>query len=163
MSHIKYHGVLWWNDAAGDWLSVCMWFGTCCAPKPRGLVCLLIVVRKESGWNMVLNAMKHVTTLTYRWALRLHQKEARWWNVRWTELELGWVVCGEWTGQSWDLRQVFQLEWVIVGGMRDTFIIKARLFVVLGGSNHWHFSSFYGVCFQEWFPDWGFEVWLLES
>ena len=41
------------------------------------------------------------------------------------------MVYGEWTGQSYDLRQVLQLEWVIVGGMRDTFIIEACLFVVL--------------------------------
>ena len=37
----------------------------------------------------------------------------------WNELGLGWVVCGEQTGQSGDLRQLLQLEWVIVGGMRD--------------------------------------------
>ena len=51
--------------------------------------------------------------------------------MRWTELGLGWVVCGEWTGQSSGLRQVLQLEWVIVGGMRDVFIIEDRLFIVL--------------------------------
>ena len=27
----------------------------------------MFVVRKESGWNMVSNAMKYVTALTYRW------------------------------------------------------------------------------------------------
>ena len=41
------------------------------------------------------------------------------------------MVYGEWTGQSYDLRQVLQLERVIVGAMRDIFIIEARLFVVL--------------------------------
>ena len=45
------------------------------------------------------------------------------------------VVCGEWTGQSWDLRQVLQLELVIVGGMRLDEFIEAGLFVVLWGSN----------------------------
>ena len=73
--------------------------------------------------------------------------------MRWTELGLGWVVCGEWTDQSLDLRQVLQLEWVIVGGMRDVFIIEARFFVVIRGSNFWHFLSFCGACFQEGFPD----------
>ena len=73
--------------------------------------------------------------------------------MRWTELGLGWVVCGEWTGQSSGLRQVLQLEWVIVGGMRDVFIIEDRLFIVLWGSNASHFSSFCGACFQEGFPD----------
>ena len=36
------------------------------------------------------------------------------------------------------LRQVLQLEWVIIGGIRDLFIIEACLFVVLWGSNPWH-------------------------
>ena len=49
--------------------------------------------------------------------------------------------------QSSDLRQVLQLEWVIVGGMRDVFVTEARLFVVLVGSNAWPFSSFCGACF----------------
>ena len=37
--------------------------------------------------------------------------------------------------------------------MRDVFIIEAGLFVVLGGSNVWHFLSFCGACFQEGLPD----------
>ena len=49
--------------------------------------------------------------------------------------------------------QVLQLKWVIVVGIRDIFIIEARLFVVLRGSNGWHFSNFCGACFQEGFPD----------
>ena len=32
------------------------------------------------------------------------------------------------------MRQVLQLEWVIVGGMRDVFLIGAGSFVVLGGN-----------------------------
>ena len=47
--------------------------------------------------------------------------------------------------------------------MRDVFILEARLFVVLGESNAWHFSSFCDASFQEGFPDQGFEMWLLES
>ena len=39
-----------------------------------------------------------------------------------------------------------------MGGMRDVVIIEACLFVVFGGSNAWHFSSFCGACFQEEFP-----------
>ena len=66
-------------------------------------------------------------------------------------------------GQSGDLRQVLQLEWIIVSGMRDVFIIEACLFIVLGGSNAWHLSSFCGVCFQEGFPDREFRMWLLMS
>ena len=38
-----------------------------------------------------------------------------------------------------------------MSGMRDVFIIEACLFIVLGGSNAWHLSSFCGVCFQEGF------------
>ena len=41
-------------------------------------------------------------------------------------------MCGEWAGQSCDLRQVLQLKWVIVSGMRDVIITEACLFVVLG-------------------------------
>ena len=27
LSHIRYHGVLLWNEIAVDWLSMAMWFG----------------------------------------------------------------------------------------------------------------------------------------
>ena len=27
LSHIRYHGVLLWNEIAVDWLNVAMWFG----------------------------------------------------------------------------------------------------------------------------------------
>ena len=47
--------------------------------------------------------------------------------MRWAELGLGWVVCGEWMVQSRDLGQVLQLEWVIVGGIKDVVIIEACL------------------------------------
>ena len=47
--------------------------------------------------------------------------------MRWTELGLGWVVCGESMVQSRDLGQVLQLEWVIVGGIKDVVIIEACL------------------------------------
>ena len=36
-----------------------------------------------------------------------------------------------------------------MSGMRDVIIIEAHLFVVLGGSNTLHFSSFCGACFKE--------------
>ena len=83
MSHITYHVVLLWNCAVGDWLSVDTWLGTCCAPGARmrahGLVYPLFVAettwfglpdvaRKESGQDMVLNAIKYVMALMYRWA-----------------------------------------------------------------------------------------------
>ena len=47
--------------------------------------------------------------------------------------EVDWVgagLGGVWRMdvQSWDLRQLLQLEWVIVGGMRDVFITEARFF-----------------------------------
>ena len=29
LGHIRYHGVLLWNEIAVDWLSVAMWFGAC--------------------------------------------------------------------------------------------------------------------------------------
>ena len=48
---IKYHCVLLWNGVAGDWLSVGMWFGTCCAPGARmrahGLVHPLFVAQTK--------------------------------------------------------------------------------------------------------------------
>ena len=70
---------------------------------------------------------------------------------------LGWVVCGEWMGQSWDLRQVLQLKWVIVSGVSDASIIEPCLFVVLEQSNAWHFLSFCDPCFQEGFRNEGSE------
>ena len=49
MSHIRHHGVLLWNGVAGDWLSMDMWLGTCCAPgermRARGLLYPLLVAR----------------------------------------------------------------------------------------------------------------------
>ena len=75
----------------------------------------------------------------------------------WSKLVLGWVVCGEWMGQSWDLRQVLQLKWVIVGGVRDASIIEPCLFVVLEQSNAWHFLRFCDPCFQEGFRNEGSE------
>ena len=49
MSHITYHVVLLCNGAVGDWLSVDMWLGTCCAPGARmrahGLAYPLFVAR----------------------------------------------------------------------------------------------------------------------
>ena len=42
LGHIKYRGVLFWNEIAVDWLSVAMWFGTysCLGARmrTRGLV-----------------------------------------------------------------------------------------------------------------------------
>ena len=49
MSHIRYHGVLLWNEIAVDWLSVAMWFGTCscfgAGMQTRGLVRPLFVAK----------------------------------------------------------------------------------------------------------------------
>ena len=49
MSHIRYHGVLLWNDVTIDWLSVGTWFDTFSAPDVRmwrrGLVYLLFVAQ----------------------------------------------------------------------------------------------------------------------
>ena len=49
LGHIKYRGVLFWNDIAVDWLSVAMWFGTysCFGARMRtsGLVRLLFVAK----------------------------------------------------------------------------------------------------------------------
>ena len=28
LTHVKYHGVLCWNEIAVDWLNMVMWFGT---------------------------------------------------------------------------------------------------------------------------------------
>ena len=42
----------------------------------------------------------------------------------WIRARLGGVGRLEVLGQILDLRQVFQLEWVIVGGQRDLFILN---------------------------------------
>ena len=49
LSHIRYHGVLLWNEIAVDWLSVGMWFGACsclsAGMRTRGLVRPLFVAK----------------------------------------------------------------------------------------------------------------------
>ena len=49
MSHIRYHGVLLWNEIAVDWLSVAMCFGaySCLSGgmRARGLVRPLFVAK----------------------------------------------------------------------------------------------------------------------
>ena len=49
LSHVRYHGVLLWNDVAVDWLSVGTWFGTFSAAGARmrthGLVYPLFVAQ----------------------------------------------------------------------------------------------------------------------
>ena len=49
LSHIRYHGVLLWNEIAVDWLSVAMWFGACsclgAGMRTRVLVCQLFVAK----------------------------------------------------------------------------------------------------------------------
>ena len=49
MSHIRYHGVLLWNDVTIDWSSVGMWFGTSSAlaakMQAHGLVHPLFVAQ----------------------------------------------------------------------------------------------------------------------
>ena len=46
---MRYHVVLLWSVVVGDWLSVGMWFGACCAPGARrqagGLVYPVFVAR----------------------------------------------------------------------------------------------------------------------
>ena len=49
LSHIRYHGVLLWNEIAVDWLSVAMWFGAfsrlSAGLRTRGLVLPLFVAK----------------------------------------------------------------------------------------------------------------------
>ena len=49
LRHIRYFGVLLWNEIAVDWLSVAMWFGICSCYGARmwrhGLVRPLFVVK----------------------------------------------------------------------------------------------------------------------
>ena len=49
LSHIRFHGVLLWNEIAVDWLSVTMWFGACsclgAGMRTRGLVRPLFVAK----------------------------------------------------------------------------------------------------------------------
>lgn len=49
-------------------------------------------------------------------------------------VEVDWICAGlggVWRlkvlGESWNLRHVHQLEWVIVGGKRDVFIFEVHL------------------------------------
>ena len=48
-SHVKYHGVLLWNETVVDWLSVAMWFGACsclsAGMRTHGLVRPLLVAK----------------------------------------------------------------------------------------------------------------------
>ena len=52
LSHIRYHGVLLWNDVTVDWLCLGTWFGTFSAAgarmRARGLVYPLFVA--ETTW-----------------------------------------------------------------------------------------------------------------
>ena len=98
----------------------------------------MFVAWEKSGWNTVSKAMKYTTAIRYGWGLgwRKHpwgiwsyffQKVGHCWEMRWVELGLNWVVCGDW--RCWDkdetwMKQVLQLEWVIVGGKSDVFILK---------------------------------------
>ena len=56
LSHIRYHGVLLWNEIAVDWLSVAMWFGECSSLSvgmgTRGLVRPLFGAKKV-GFRLV--------------------------------------------------------------------------------------------------------------
>ena len=49
LRHIRYHGVLLWNEIAVDWLSVTKWFGTysCLGARmrTRGSACPLFVAK----------------------------------------------------------------------------------------------------------------------
>ena len=123
----------------------------------------MFAARKESGWNMVLKPMKCVTAIAYRCALGWGRNPLGKMKLLLSKGGslirggLGWVKArsdGAWRlevlGQGRDLRQVLQLEWVIVGGKRDVFIFESRF----GGSDTWHFRSFCGACFQENFPKW---------
>ena len=85
LSHIRYRGVLLWNEIAVDWLSVAMWFGACsclrAGMQKHHLVRPLFVAKSmwfgiqdfcnvEEEWVvMVSQTMKYITTMTYRWAL----------------------------------------------------------------------------------------------
>ena len=60
---------------------------------------------------------------------------------------LGGVCRLEVLEQTRNLRQVLQLEWVIVGREMSLFLKP-----VLGGSNSGHFLKFWGARFQENFP-----------
>ena len=55
LSHIRYHGVLLWNEIAVDWLSVAMWFGTFSSlgagMRTSGLVRLLFVAKNHVVWD----------------------------------------------------------------------------------------------------------------
>ena len=57
LSRKRYHGVLLWNDAELDWLSVCTWFGTRIGRgarmRARGLVYPLFVA--QTTWFGMLD------------------------------------------------------------------------------------------------------------
>ena len=93
----------------------------------------------ESGWNVVLKVMKYVTIITYRKAFMLGEAPMKHMKLSLTKggsllrSEVGWIRARlgvqrlEVLRQCLDLRQVFELEWVIVGGKSDDFIFQAHL------------------------------------
>ena len=94
LSHIRYHGVLLWNEIAVDWLSVAMQFGACscfsAGMRTRGLVRPPFMAKttwfgipdfcnvEEEWWDMVSMTMKCVTAMMYRWALGW--QKSPWWK-----------------------------------------------------------------------------------
>ena len=92
------------------------------------------VARNESSWNRVSKTMKSVTEMTYGGGT--HEAYEVTFNKRWVPVERwgGWVTAGlggmqklEVLGARLDLRQVFQLEWMIVSEKSGVFIFESNL------------------------------------
>ena len=155
LSHIRCHGVLLWNDVTVDWSSLCTWFGICNAPGTRmwarGLLYPLFVAQTtwfgvpkvcstkgewvehgieshevcgsnnvQVGFRLGEAPMGHMKSLLSKGGSLMRGV------LGWVRAGLGGVWRLKVLRQSWDLRQVLQLEWVIVGGERDVVIFEAH-------------------------------------
>ena len=97
----------------------------------------MFLAQNERGWNVLSKAMKYVTAMTYGGGgLYVGGGKDKTWNYRGSLLrgEVGWIRAWldgvrrlEVLGDSLDLSQVFQLDWVIVGGNNDLIILEAHL------------------------------------
>ena len=93
LSHIRYHGVLLWNEIAVDLFSVAMWFGTCsclAVEMPTRSLLRPLFVAKTTWFG--IPAIKCVMAMPYRWDLgcykspcgvfgHLFQRECASWKV----------------------------------------------------------------------------------
>ena len=128
-------GLLLWGEIG----SCDMWRKVDCWVYLRNSVRLVEFV----SWGIQVEGMQYAGRLVVRsWFLK--------WNcffvvcVRWlANFRTRWCVGAGDAGKSWDLRQVLQFQWGIVGGRRDfLWLYSSSPFLVLGGLDAWCFWRF---------------------